>query len=841
MQKFVRTDYFVACLGIVLAGLLAWQSTWFSVIDRKIYDLAMNLSAQTASDKVAVIAIDQQSIAKLGPWPWPRTIHAGLNERLANAGAKVIGQTTFVAEPQLDPGLAYINRIQELHSVASKTFAEVGLKQLPPEYTQIGSVLEQARVALNPDAIFAASLTQAGNVILPMSMELGAAQGRPEQPLPEYLQRTRLHQNANGLLQAQRAAYPLASLGQAAAGIGVLLQVPDAADNVVRREPLAFSYSEQVYPSMALALAARGLNLQPEDIRISPEKGELWLGRLRIATDAQGRMLSYFYHGSGSKPAFPVDSFFDIYSGKVAPDKYRDRIVLIGATATGVGSFFATPVALQMPTVLTLAHAVSSILQQDFFIRPLWSDWAGLGAALLVCLYLLLALPRLAAGPAAAATFVLLALLLVSELLLLLSLRWWLPLSGAATLLLIGHALVISKRVLFAASGKQRAGQESADSNRMLGLALQGQGQLDLAFDKFRKCPLDDAMMDLMYKLALDFERKQQFNKAVAVFEHMATHQRDYRDMPQRLARWQKKQEAELPGGNGVASSSVQGAASVAQLILGRYQIEKELGKGAMGVVYLGRDPKIGRVVAIKTMALAEEFDSADLDEARKRFFREAETAGRLSHPHIVTIYDAGEEHDLAYIAMEFLKGQDLSPYTQPERLLSARRAIELVAQVADALNYAHGQNVVHRDIKPANIMYEPESNTVKVTDFGVARITDASKTRTGMVLGTPSYMSPEQLSGKKIDGRSDLFSLAATLFQLLTGKLPFTGNSMAELMFRIANEAHPDILQLQPALPPSLKLVIDKALAKRADERFQTGAEFAAALRRCLGSVKEA
>lgn len=220
MQKLVRTDFFVACLGIVLMALLAWQSPWFAAIDHKIYDLAMNRLSQTASDKVAVIAIDEHSIAKLGPWPWSRTIHARLNQRLAAAGAKVIGQTTFVAEPQLDPGLGDIQRIQALHAGASKTFAEAGLKQFPAEYLQIGNVLDEASVTLNPDATFAASLAQAGNVILPMWLDLGVAQGQPEPALPAYLQRTRLSQTANGLPQAQRAAYPLALLGQAAAGVG---------------------------------------------------------------------------------------------------------------------------------------------------------------------------------------------------------------------------------------------------------------------------------------------------------------------------------------------------------------------------------------------------------------------------------------------------------------------------------------------------------------------------------------------------------------------------------------------------------------------------------------------
>lgn len=270
--------------------------------------------------------------------------------------------------------------------------------------------------------------------------------------------------------------------------------------------------------------------------------------------------------------------------------------------------------------------------------------------------------------------------------------------------------------------------------------------------------------------------------------------------------------------------------------MLGRYQVEKELGKGAMGVVYLGRDPKINRVVAIKTMALSQEFEEDELKDVKERFFREAETAGRLNHPNIVTIFDAGEEHDLAYIAMEFLKGKDLVPYTKTGNLMPLAKVMDIVARVADALSYAHQNSVVHRDIKPANIMYEPESDAVKVTDFGIARITDSSKTKTGMVLGTPSYMSPEQLAGKKIDGRSDLFSLGVMLYQMACGKLPFEGDSMAQLMFKIANEPHPHIREFNPQVPECLAAIIDRALAKDNAQRYQTGAEMAADLRACMG-----
>jgi serine/threonine-protein kinase len=269
---------------------------------------------------------------------------------------------------------------------------------------------------------------------------------------------------------------------------------------------------------------------------------------------------------------------------------------------------------------------------------------------------------------------------------------------------------------------------------------------------------------------------------------------------------------------------------------LGRYRIDGLLGRGAMGAVYLGHDPKIGRQVAIKTMALGQEFEGTALEEARARFFREAETAGRLQHPDIVTIYDAGEDDGLAYIAMEYLRGHDLTEYTQPDKLLPPEVAVAIVARVAEALAYAHSQGVVHRDVKPANVMIDLESEQVKVTDFGIARITDASRTRTGVVLGTPSYMSPEQMSGRRVDGRSDLYSLGVMLFQLLTGRLPHRAESMAKLMYAIANEPAPDLRSVRPELPEALADAVAVVLQKRPEIRPADGREWAADLRAIAG-----
>ena len=560
------------------------------------------------------------------------------------------------------------------------------------------------------------------------------------------------------------------------------------------------------------------------------------LQNLKITTDPFLQMYTFFYKDRDGKPAFQVDSFFDVYTGKIPVEKYRDKIVLIGSTAAGVGTTSVTPVSPAMPPVLTLAHSVSSILQEHFFVAPTWGFWVEKLVFLLVAAYLIALLPRLKAGMGASVTAGLVVLLLVLHFVLMTGQGVWIQLMQPLTLLVVGHILLITKRFMMIERGKEASDASSATNARMLGLAFQGQGQLDMSFDYFRKVPLDDTLMDNLYNLALDFERKRQFNKAESVFRYMADYNPKFRDLEQRLSRAKQMSETVILGGGGGGRSNAsilgEGSNTVEKPMLGRYQVEKELGKGAMGVVYLGRDPKIGRVVAIKTMALSQEFEADELIEVKERFFREAETAGRLNHPQIVTIYDAGEEHDLCFIAMELLKGKDLAPYTKPDSLLPIEKVVSIIARVADALGYAHKLNVVHRDIKPANLMYDLESDVVKVTDFGIARITDSSKTKTGMVLGTPSYMSPEQLSGKKVDGRSDLFSLAVSLYQMACGTLPFVGDSMAQLMFKIANEHAPDILQYNSNLSPAFVTFLDQAMAKDADARFQDGDVFAAALR---------
>jgi CHASE2 domain-containing sensor protein/predicted Ser/Thr protein kinase len=828
--QFWRTDWFVAVLVVLAVVILHLATDVIGTVERRFYDFASTSSGRQPSDRIAVIAIDDQSIANIGRWPWPRDVHAQLIDQLSAAKAKTIVYTTFFFEPQTDRGLVFIRKLKE---------ALGPLGDNPQGVTkQLGEVIAEAELSLDTDAKLAASMTRAGNVLVPSFFSLGEPQGKADKPLPPFALKSTIEESSGFSEPAIRAQEPIDAVGAAAAGVGHLNQLNDV-DGAVRSEPLLVNYYGKAVPSMALLAAAKSLNLEAGDIKLNLGES-VQIGKLRVKTDGAAHMLSQFYRGKDGKPAFAVDSFYDVLSGKIPAGKYADKIVLIGATATGVGVQFPAPGYPSITPVELIAHITSSILGEHFIVQPAWGAGASLGVFLLIVAYLIAGLPRLSAGMAGAVTAGLFVALMGTEFALLASASTWLQLVFPVSLLVIGHLAVTTKRFLVTEAGKLRSDDESAETNRMMGLALQGQGQLDASFDRFRRVPMSDEVMANLYNLALDFERKRQFNKAEAVYQHMAAWNKNYKDLQSKLNRAKNLSETVMLGGGGAhpGGTMLLDGGAVEKPMLGRYQVEKELGKGAMGVVYLGKDPKIGRVVAIKTMALSEEFEGEELTDARERFFREAETAGRLQHQNIVTIFDAGEEHDLAYIAMEFLKGKDLVDLCKDGQLLPLPRVLSIVARVAEALAYAHRQNVVHRDIKPANIMYELDTDTVKVTDFGIARITDSSKTKTGLVLGTPSFMSPEQIAGKKVDGRSDLYSLDVMLFQMLTGVLPFRGDSMAELMYKIANEEAPDIRIIRKDISERLANIVALSLSKRPETRYQDGNQFAADLRSVLAEL---
>ena len=265
---------------------------------------------------------------------------------------------------------------------------------------------------------------------------------------------------------------------------------------------------------------------------------------------------------------------------------------------------------------------------------------------------------------------------------------------------------------------------------------------------------------------------------------------------------------------------------------LGRYNVIGELGQGAMGTVYKAVDPLIDRIVAIKTINLTLAVD--EKDEYESRFYQEAKAAGRLSHPNIVTIYDVGKSGEIAYIAMEFLQGRELRDVLNNGQRMPVVQVINVVAQVAQGLAYAHENGIVHRDIKPSNIMIVRDGH-VKITDFGIARMASAAvRTQTGMVLGSPKYMSPEQVVGKQTDQRSDIFSLGVMLYEMLTGQAPFAGENVNAIMYQTLNSIPPPPSSLSSDVPEMLNFIVAKALAKKLEHRYQDTKEFAADLYAC-------
>jgi CHASE2 domain-containing sensor protein/tRNA A-37 threonylcarbamoyl transferase component Bud32 len=511
---------------------------------------------------------------------------------------------------------------------------------------------------------------------------------------------------------------------------------------------------------------------------------------------------------------------------------FEDKIVLVGDTWEVTHDKFTTPMG-PVYGVEIIADAISTMMN-GVQLRPASTTIESLATGLFLVALLFTSMIRSLGGRLVAALSIYFIYIVVTG-----ALYIYLGLVISMAYAMLAGVLVLvamSIRLLMMSERQQAlSAADSAESNRMLGLAYQGQGQLDAAFEKYRRCPQEEDTFNLIYNLGLDYERKRQYNKAQSCYEFIGETSADFRDIEKRIKRCESMDDAVMMGG---ATQGMLGATivnedgSVEKPMLGRYQVEKELGKGAMGIVYLGRDPKINRQVAIKTMALSQEFGEDELQEVKERFFREAESAGRLNHANIVAIYDAGEDHDLAYIAMELLKGYDLDAHIKKDELLPVEVVIKLVMDCALALDYAHAQQVVHRDIKPSNIMYDPETHGVKITDFGIARITDASKTRTGTVLGTPNYMSPEQCMGKKVDGRADLFSLGVVLYQLVSGELPFKGDSMATLMYSIVNDPAIDIKKVKPDINSALRKVIHNAIGKRPEKRYQSGKKLAAHLK---------
>jgi len=822
MKKLMKTGMsdFIIGLLLMLLTLCAFYFEWGPTesLEYSIYDVGFSLQEKASTAPVVIVAIDDDSIANMGRWPWPRGYVAHMVDLLHGYGAKVIGINIIYSENDFSQGLL------EVRDLVKKIEGDSGLLK-NRQVSDIYESLKDSEKKLDNDAILSKSIAESKKVILPTVFILGRSMGGSGAEMPEYLKRNSVpSSDGTGSLAAKEMIPPIPDFATKALALGHINVVADR-DGAVRSEPLVISYEDRLFPSFAVQLILKYLNYDIKDVSIY---NGLQVGNIHIPTFDRNKMLINF------NKSFPYFSFYEVASNKVPPEAFKDKIVIISQSAIGLGTMQVTPIGSNVPSWGIVANVVDNVLNRDHIVRPDWAFPLEIGVIVLFGIFLAVAIPRLKAKISAVASLLLLLVWIGAGEFLLIRNGYWIKVIYPSLLLVLGYTVLVSKRYFFTEKTKEKIEADSVETNKMLGLSFQGQGMLDMAFEKFRKCPIEDeSIKELLYNLGLDFERKRMFNKAVAVYEHIGQ-EGNFKDIDERAKKLKIAGETVIFGlGGAKKDGTVLMDSAETKPTLGRYEVVKELGRGAMGTVYLGKDPKINREVAIKTLRY-EEIDEEQLAEVKKRFFREAEAAGKLSHPNIVTIFDVGEDYEIAYMAMELLDGSDLAKYCQKDNLLPQSDVTRIISAVAHALDYAHNNGVVHRDIKPANIMVL-KNGEIKVADFGIARVMASSKTQTGVVLGTPSYMSPEQIAGQKVDGRSDLFSLGVVFYELLAGEKPFQGDSIATLMFNITTSSPVSIKELLPDLPDCYVPIIEKLLSKDREARYQHGKDLVRDIAECM------
>ena len=809
-----------AIIILVFIGFSFVRPSLFEAFERYVYDIEMKFvrGEDRAVPKVGLIHIDDKSLASLGSWPWPRYLIAQMIDLLKKSGAEVVGINIPFIERESNPALAVIESFQK--KLSAYPFGEKD----PTLTTWILENLKQMERDFDTDERLIESVQQSGNIVLPFSVHSddsydGFEKEQDTLLSDDFLESGRLSASARKMLSTSNISLPFADLARNALGLGHDKLTVEG--SLTGQSHLMFlSYKGSVLPSFPLRLAMGYLDLRPREVLL--REHQIQLGSQIIPLN-RGELLIKFKNTPG---LFPQYSFADILQRKQVPSTLKGRIVLIGFNFRG-STRISTPILPEMGENEFIANVLDNIISNAFMIRP--SFMIHIEALIIVLLGGIVSyvLPRIRSINRFGVAMVLIILILSAGWFLFFQFDVWLKTTYAVNCILTLYLAVSLKQLI----AFKRARGDSVATNRLLGLDFQSQGLLDQAFDKFRRLPVDNEVKDLIYALGLEYERKRMIEKALTTYEYIEKWG-PYRDLDERIPQLRSDGTSTSDSyGNDSGVSMIADHGVERRSSIGRYQIIEELGEGSMGKVYKALDPKINRLLAVKTIRLSDEFEEDVIQEIKKRFSREAEIAGKLSHPTIGTIYDVGEEGELTYMAMEFVEGVNVEQHTVKDNLLPFRKTLKVIADVAEALDFAHKADVIHRDIKPANIMLL-ENGEVKVTDFGIAKAISSSRTKTGVILGTPNYMSPEQIMGQKIDLQSDIFSLGILFFQLLTGELPFQGDNLSGLLYQITQVKHLSVQTYDPRIPKICDQILDKALAKKPSDRFKSAAEMERVIR---------
>jgi len=780
-------------------------------LEWKLQDLLYSFRGEdNFSSNIVLVNIDDKTFAEFGEWPWHRDRTADLLAAVGSGEPKTVLVDMYF-QPDIDEDTAGHTEI------------------LAGQMSWIKNVV--VPYELSPSE-FMKNKISSPKYLSPLAMQVKTDLGI-------------LDENAS--LLTHKVFLPADAICEYAGGLGFKYNVFDK-DRKIRWEPLITYYEGYYYPSAALVAAAKFMGVEPSSMVIEGGKS-ITVGGVTVPTNERGELFINY-----NKPG---KSFATISASKILNEdydlsKFKGKMVIISVASEFISDYYKTPVSDRLLSSEKTANVIENIVNSNFINRM--DTASGQDTLFLIVLGALFAfiLPRVSVMYRMIIMFVSLFLLANinfvlfnaygilthslfygMELFLLLVISPFLDNSFLAKLsrIQIGFKsenesaalpkVKMSKDAL--ARQRQKAKQPEEirsplDDTPTSAAAIPGSEKQQETVACDNPLPPNNDSETIAADLADEKETKPA--AAEAPPEHSPVN-----DIPEEPAPVSENAAPDFKeDSNGLQADSGQIES------LGRYKVLGVLGKGAMGTVYKGTDPAINRNVALKTIRLDFVNDPEEYNELRERLTREARAAGMLSHPNIVTIYDVGNEGTLQYIAMEYLEGQTLEEMIRRKTKFNYRIISQIITQICSALDYAHKQGIVHRDVKPANIMVVDDYR-VKVMDFGIARVDSSSMTRTGIAMGTPNYISPEQLQGKPVDRRCDIFSLGVVMYEMLLHRRPFRGENLTALIYSIVNGELELPSSVDKSIPHIFDRILDKALKKDPEERYQNANEVSAAL----------
>ena len=829
-------------------GILYWQITLFVIIiyaqnlpplqslEYKMEDqIRSSKSLEPDYNKVAVVAIDARSVDKVGKWPWDHGRISDLLITICDYKPKAV---------MLDFPLA--EKVEEFVSGKSGTLGE--------------------------------SMHDCGNVVLPFDIVV-SPEGRSAREVPDYFQNSSIlptqDVEVDHLPRVIAAFVPPKVFASNVSAVGFRYFEPDL-DELVRSASVLVNFEDKIFVSAPVQLANIYLGGSNTPISFS-DNGHVVVGGRELPTDKNGKLLVDLPADSKS---YPLVSAIDVLTGDAGPSSIAGKAVIVAATGLGDFEYVETATGGSMPSYQFSAAVAQNLINGNSSERFNFPIPIDLLLILAIGAFGGLVLPKMPQ------IYRLIALFIVGFILFNINFVLFSSLNMVMNVLYPSLTVVL----FIIASIAVRPSRESAvtttitksfDLKKLLNgepLATSRDDGKELSFEEIiptrfltEERPSPEVLSET---IRLDFEALRTGGDLIPESE-MRKHDKTGKyarkqPLPESVREVQKDVAATeandtktfIPDLLGVDMSGIAKTNDTPfppkpakpveeELILseeekklygvrfttegqpvsfGRYQVLEPLGKGAMGTVYKGKDPAIDRLVALKTIRLDSIADPSELQDLKERLTREAKAAGNMSHPNIVTIYDVGLQGNLQYIAMEYIEGYTLEAVLKRNLQLNYRILASVIIQTCSALEYAHKMGIVHRDIKPANIMVM-DGFKVKVMDFGIAHFESSSMTQTGVAMGTPNYISPEQLKGKEVSPSSDIFSLGVVLYEMLTHRRPFTGENISALVYKILNEEPVPASTIDPKVPPLFDMIIRKALAKEPQERYRSAKEFAAAL----------